>query len=267
MSQSQKRKRQKKNNFNWGKSKRLKINDKRKDIDDFYKAVYLGELEPVKTLLNKYSIEFFEILDNRPLSPLFIACRNGHFDVVKYLVLKGANIHHQNFYNTCLSEACYSHNINIMRFFIRSHKIKYSQKIFLSCIMNTLDSSKSHNQKTTIDVINLFLRLDNFLTILSNETKLKCLKKSIKENNINVTKLFIWKWFPRDTHILKDIEKYYKTRLVIRPGCHDQAVILRDIIYEMQNHEKIYTFLKDNKNKVLPGICNDVVYIINNYIW
>ncbi|OUM61687.1 hypothetical protein PIROE2DRAFT_26240, partial [Piromyces sp. E2] len=50
---------------------------------------------------------------------LHAACKNGHIDVVKYLVEQGANIHQENYnYDTPLYIACKNGHEDIVKYLV-----------------------------------------------------------------------------------------------------------------------------------------------------
>jgi len=75
-----------------------------------------GNLAEVKSLLGKYPI-----LLNGLTLPLLAAARNGHLEVVKLLIQRGANVNASYYGNTALIQAAHNGHSNIANLLIVNH--------------------------------------------------------------------------------------------------------------------------------------------------
>jgi ankyrin repeat protein len=66
---------------------------------DLFAAAYLGKFEDVKNYIENDHIEVNHV-DDAGDSALHIACSKGRFEIIQYLVQKGANVNLKNIHGS-----------------------------------------------------------------------------------------------------------------------------------------------------------------------
>lgn len=150
--------------------------------NDFIRAVKTDNLDNVKIFLNSYSYYASQI--NSDL--LFQAVRYANFDIIKYLIEKGAEIHDEEEYSrdSILTEAAHYGNLNVVKYLIENG----AGKNYLKELMYVQAINKAFNFER-LNIIKYLIEngLDyNFINIVGKKELLTVLENNIKnESSIN----------------------------------------------------------------------------------
>ena len=165
-----------------------KPNENASVLSEACKAGKLGNVKCIYNWLRNYrdkvndSIDIFEPDENRD-GPLYVAAGKGHFEIVKYLISKGANPYAPNLQGyTPFHEALFHVGGPHIDRWREKHMIKYSEG-HLKIIKYLADLTYNKDRPCDLNYLHIPMKASNSIEIV--ETLIKCAKEETLPQKIS----------------------------------------------------------------------------------
>ena len=153
-----------------------------------YLACESGNIESVKRYASQFDINGFVSIGHDYSTPLIVACRYGHVEVVKLLIELGAYVNWKTPYcNTALHTACMNNQEEIVQILLKCHNINVNYNgMHYTC----LHSVCKWGYKTMCKLLLDHPKID---VTICNKYGQTAFDLAVSESRFDIIKMMIWK--------------------------------------------------------------------------